>query len=181
MTPLIVSFFTPAYADHAAHMEASAKEFGLETDVRGIPDLGAWELNCGLKPQFILQMMGEHRGRPIVWLDADARVRHKPELFETLDCDFAAHWRCGAELLSGTMFFGRSQWATALVDAWISEQSRNPKEWDQRNLQAAIDRVDGLVIEILPSTYTRIFDDPKMGEPVIEHLQASRQLAMMAG
>jgi hypothetical protein len=44
MKPIIVSYYTvgTAYTDEAREMEATAHAFGLETDVRGVPNLGDW-------------------------------------------------------------------------------------------------------------------------------------------
>jgi hypothetical protein len=67
--------------------------------------------------------------------------------------------------------------ARRLLEAWHRQCVSHPDTWDQVNLADVIERgVDGLRVARLPSTYTRVFDDPKMGEPVLEHLQASRQL-----
>lgn len=176
--PIIVSYFTPPYTYEAMGLESTAKAFGLETDIQAVPDLGKWELNCGRKPEFIRSMMKAYPHRPIVWLDADARVSRQPVLFDSLTCDFAAHWRHGSELLSGTMYFGPTHGAQRLLDAWCEAQHYSPETWDQRTLQSVIEsgEVGGLDLVRLPSEYTRVFDDAKMGDAVIEHGQASRRL-----
>lgn len=181
MKPVVVSFYTAdtPYQQEAAELEASAREFGLFTDIRAVPNLGSWELNCGMKPAFIRDRMQDYPGRPVVWLDADARVRRKPELFATLDCDFAAHWRYGVELLSGTMYFGPTAAARKLAEAWFDAQMRTPKVWDQLTLQRVIDSgVPAVRIERWPPSYTAIFDAKLCpdDEQVIVHMQASRRL-----
>lgn len=181
MKPIIVCYYTLStpYEQESLGMEISAREFGLCTDVRGVPNLGDWTLNCGQKPAFIRDRMLDYEGRPVVWIDADARVRAPPVLFEHLpDVDFAAHWRNGTELLSGTIYFGPTPRAWALVQAWCESQQHTPDVWDQRTLQRVIesDAIKGLVTYNLPPEYTRVFDDATMGEPVIEHTQASRRL-----
>jgi hypothetical protein len=180
--PVIVSYWTrgTAYEAEAREMEETARTCGFATDVRGVPNLGDWTLNCGMKPAYIRDRMQDHPGRPIVWLDADARIRRYPQLFNELAVDFAAHWRHGAELLSGTLWFNATPRARALVEAWCEAQLREPGKWDQVVLQNVItSSVPGLVIQHLPSEYTCIFDGD-MGEPVIEHMQASRRLAKSA-
>jgi hypothetical protein len=177
MVPLIVSFFTPAYEAEAREMEATAREFGLDTDVRAVPSRGDWTLNCGMKPAFIRSMQLEYPDRPIVWLDADARVRRMPDLFTALDCDFAAHWRYASELLSGTLYLGPTPAAKALVSAWCEAQAKAPGEWDQKTLQRVIESGFPARIERLPAEYTAIFDAGMCDEPVVEHMQASRRLA----
>jgi hypothetical protein len=182
-TPVYVSFYTDAYREEAGALVDSLDRFGLEEDVRHVPDQGSWVRNCAMKSAFIFRMLVAHPGRPIVWLDADARVRQHPDVFNALDCDFAAHWRHGVELLSGTMYFGPTLAARMLVATWRAEQERTPDEWDQRVLQRVIesDHYPDLRVVTLPPQYTRVFDDPKMGVPVIEHMQASRRLAKAAG
>jgi hypothetical protein len=178
VTPLFVSFFTPSYAAEASGLIDTLALHRLPYDIRVVPDLGDWCANCAMKPAFIRDRMQEHWGRPIVWLDADARVRRHPDLFATLDCDFAAHWRHGAELLSGTMYFGPTAEARSLATVWADEQLRAPGVWDQQVLQRVLDNGFAVRVQRLPAEYTRVFDDDKMGSPVIEHLQASRRLAV---
>lgn len=177
LKPVFTSFYTDAYRDHAEGLIASLEAFGLEHDVRHLPSGGNWLTNVNHKAVFLLSMMARHPDRPIVWLDADARVRQAPKLFDTLSCDFACHYRHGVELLSGTMYFAPTAAAVQLLQAWHFKCAKHPERWDQVSLQDTIaDMGDALRVERLPATYTCVFDDPKMGPPVIEHLQASRQL-----
>lgn len=181
MLPVVVSYYTPAYHADAMEMQRTAREFGLFTDVRPVPDLGDWCHNCAMKPAFIRDRMLDYECRPIVWLDADARVRRRPLLFYDQPCDFAAHWRHGSELLSGTLYFGTTPRAWKLAALWCEEQRKTPGVWDQKVLQNVIESgaVEGLNVRKLPATYTAVFDDVKMGtedEWVISHHQASRRL-----
>lgn len=175
MTPLYVSFYTPDYAGEAAELVATLDAHGLEYVVTAMPSAGNWVANCGRKPYCIRSAMALYPGRPIIWLDADARVRQYPALFDGLDCDFAAHWRHGTELLSGTLYFNPTAAALSLVDAWIREQDRRRGEWDQRVLADVVAGMTGLKTLDLPWGYCRIFDGKEQGEPVIEHMQASRR------
>jgi hypothetical protein len=181
MSPVIVSFYTPAYEAEAREMERTARAFGFFTDVRAVPDLGDWCANCAQKPAFIRDRMRDYPGRPVVWLDADARVRKPPVLLCHLRCDFAAHWRYGVELLSGTMLFNPTPAAMALAERWCEAQQRAPGTWDQQTLQKVVEfgAVDGLKVHHLPPEYTAIFDARLCppDEVVIEHMQASRRLA----
>lgn len=180
MSPLFVSFFTPAYAAEAAGLVESLDAFGLPHDVRKLDSRGSWVANCACKPAFIREMRAEHPGRPIVWLDADARVKAPPVLFDTLaGFDFACHYRGGEELLSGTLFFGPTDTAYELLRAWEQECRFFPNEWDQKRLEIAVSRVPGLKAYTLPPTYVRIFDAQDMGDAedaVVIHRQASRRL-----
>lgn len=178
-SPIFCSFFTSEYEADACELLRSCRDFGLDADVRAVPNLGSWARNCGYKPQFIRERILDNPARGVAWVDADARVRQYPALFDSLDCDFAAHWVDGNQLASGTLYFGPTPRAMELVEAWCHEQARCPDELDQRTLQNAIERGDvpDLSIYRLPSGYCRIFDHPKMDEPIIEHMQASRRLA----
>jgi hypothetical protein len=183
MPPVIVSFYTvgTAYEAEAREMEETARTCGFATDVRGVPNLGSWVANCAMKPAYIRDRMQDHPGRPIVWLDADARIRRYPSLFNELAVDFACHFRHGAELLSGTLYFGPTAKARALVETWTEAQLRAPGAWDQKALQSVIEggAVEGLTIQHLPASYTAIFDGNMCPEDewVISHHQASRRLA----
>jgi len=181
MPPIFVSFWTPAYADEVAGLIESLRAFNLPHDVRPLPSRGTWEQNCGMKAAFLREMRAEHPGRSLVWLDADARVRQPPVLFETLDLldafDVAVHYRNGSELLSGTLFFNDTEAANELLRLWVTECQFFPHVWDQVCLSVAASRVAGLKTYLLPPQYCCVFDDPKMGPPVIEHRQASRTLA----
>ncbi len=197
MHPIYVSFFTTGsgYEQEARELVKTLDAFALPCDVIGIPGAvgqGAWHDNTRLKPAFLRTMLAKHAGRPVVWLDADARVRRYPELFERLGdeggqggCDFAAHWREDpnyphGELLSGTLYFSGSQRSIDLVHGWIRDCHANPTHWDQVCLDRAVTEATscaGLRIAKLPAPYTLIFDTmAHLGPPVIEHLQASRRL-----
>lgn len=174
MTPIYCSFYTPAYSAEAQELLLTLGEFNLPADVRSMPDAGSWVKNCGMKAGYVREMMREHPDRPVVWVDADGRVKSYPLLFDSLTCDFAAHWRHGVELLSGTLFFSGTEAATDLADDWIAECRRHPDVWDQKCLEAVVRQMPGLSCSRLPPQYTCVFDDPKMGPAVIEHLQRSR-------
>jgi hypothetical protein len=178
MRPVFVSFYTPAYTGEAAGLVASLELFGLPHDVALVPPLGNWTANCGHKPSFLLSMAEKWPGRPLVWLDADARVRQYPALFDSLDADFACHFKDGRELLSGTLYFAPTAPAAELLRRWEERCRTAPGEWDQRNLQAVVaEGVPGLRVAELPPQYVQIFDlMAHHGEPVILHRQASRKL-----
>lgn len=179
MTPLYVSYYTDAYESHARDLMATLREFGLDHRVVRLDSRGEWVRNCGLKPTFLREMRAKHPGRPLVWLDADARVRQYPALFDVLDCDVAFHRRHGSELLSGTLYFGATAAGSELIRAWCVEQAFFPTVWDQKTLNLCVGKVPTLRVESLPASYVQIFDaaDMKGDETVIEHLQASRQHA----
>src|SRR5262245_6296868 len=102
--PQFVTAFTPNYRAEAMELAETARQFGVHLQAVAILDSGDWCANCAQKPAVIRQVMQQHDG-PVVWLDADARVRQFPSLLFDLaetNCDVAFHRRHGVELLSGT-------------------------------------------------------------------------------
>jgi hypothetical protein len=178
--PLYVAYYTHAYAGEADELVDTLKAFDLPYEVRHVQDRGQWVLNCGLKPWFIAEMRRQYPNRPLVYLDADARVRQRPSLFDVLsDIDLGVHYR-RAELLSGTLYIGATEAATDLVDRWAKECRAHPSQWDQRVLQRLVDDDDELDVYSLPASYVRILDADDMGpidDAVIWHGQASRRLS----
>jgi hypothetical protein len=182
--PLFCSFFTPDYRQEAEELIATLDAHKLEHDVRPWPDAGDWARNCNQKATFLRNMMLEHEGRPLVWLDADARVVAPPVMFDSLTCDFAAHWLDWSdgrkELISSTLYFGPTPGAWDLLKSWMAASRDWPDVWDQKLLQELAERPRTLDVVRLPPAYTYIFDisrDRYPNEtPVIKQLQASRRL-----
>ena len=186
MGPVFVSYYTHDYAPYAGHLIGDL--VGLEIDHRVVPlkPWGDWYDHTRHKPRFLLQMMAEYRDRPIVWVDADARIRERPDLLWELDCDVAAHILRKApeqeELLSGTVYLGPTDAAWEVVFRWanICETDGNPYLWDQRALKQAMGESGrkGLFRE-LPPDLCYIFDRTHLwypnARPVIEHFQRSRK------
>ena len=180
---LYVSCYTKQYAEEAAGLIESLELFGLTHSVEEVPGKGNWSRNTKLKATYIRDKMTESPGVPIVWLDADARVRRDPVLFSTLNADMACYYRRDTELLSGTLFFSGSQAARSVVDQWIAANERRPGVFDQKNLQQVVEQNASnpeFRLERLPPAYC-LFDllvkhDKQITAPVIWHRQASRRL-----
>jgi len=186
LTPIYISFYTRGngYEAEAMELGRTLDHFGLPGDLVPLPPFSNWVEACGYKPVFIQRMREKHGKRPLVWLDADARVRQYPRLFldMPLGTDFAAHWKDKTdsepgELLSGTLYFAPTKAADELLADWARTCSARPREWDQHVLQNLVEGREGLKVQNLPPNYTQIFDlMAGAGEPVIEHMQASRRL-----
>lgn len=160
-------------------MAESLSRFGITAELVPVDSTGNWCRNCAHKAQVIRDAMLRNPGSAIVFIDADARFLQSPDLFATLDCDFACHFRHG-ELLSGTLYFAPNHQAWWLVQDWVKRCQADPDTWDQKHLQAAVEAMPTLIVQRLPASYCAVFDDSKMCEPedrVIEHQQASRRLA----
>jgi len=180
--PVIVSYYTKGigYESEVKHLKTTLRRFNLENDVVGIPDRGNWHENTFYKPHFIRRMMRKHHGRSIVFVDADAKIRMNPVLFNNLKCDFACHFHHPKkELLSGTLYFGNTKRAHSLVDKWIEENKLHPKtHMPQKNLRAVFNKEkNNIRWKALPVEYCMIYDSRFRYEvnPVIEHFQLSRR------
>jgi len=125
-------------------------------------------------------MMKKYPGRSIAYVDADAKMRMNPVLFNNYKCDFACYFHAQRkELLSGTLYFGNTQKARRLVNLWIKEDKLHPNTgMPQKNLRAVFDREKyNLKWKILPVEYCMIFDSRSryIVNPVVEHFQLSRR------
>jgi len=172
--PIITSFYSPDYTGLSQRMRKSVNLFGFETDIKAIDKQGTWVDTMYLRAQFVKDMLLKHK-RDIVWLDCDAVMYKYPELFDNFKGDFGVHYKGGAELLGGTMYFAYKPKTLELVDKWIELNKTIPKQQlTQVVLQKAVESWNGKLVK-LPAGYTLIYDlMAGEDEPVIEHYQASR-------
>ena len=185
--PVICAYATEntGYVTEAKELNDSLKKWGLERDIRIVPNLGSWQKNTQYKAHFLRDMLTKHVPRPIFYVDTDGRFRRYPDLLCNMDprINFACHWKktnhsgqaCAPKLISSGIFFRNNARVYKLIDDWIAENERNPNTWDQRTLDAVIDRNAPDVLD-LPPEYCAIFDASMAAEPVIEQMQASRRL-----
>jgi hypothetical protein len=166
------------YERHAAELVESALPFGVAVDLWQRPCSGSWVENCAQKADFVLCCL-EHYRQPIVYLDADARVRKSPQMLLNMppEVDIAFHRLDKVELISATMYFSGSDDCYDVVRDWKKRCVDQPHVWDQKHLDASVQAIQPNVCE-LPETYCRIFDRWKRmarEDIVIEQMQASRQ------
>lgn len=178
----VVTFYTlgTVYAALESEWADSLRRHGIEHFAAYAEDsCGEWERNTNLKPKVIFQAW-EELDCPIVWLDIDARLRARPDLFWELaesEVDFACHYlrrRHRGELLSGTLYFGQTERAGQLIRKWLGRSQAHSRAWDQRNLQDAVPQIEGLETRELPAEYCAI-DFMHVKHPVVFHHQLSRQ------
>jgi hypothetical protein len=188
--PLYVSFYTigNGYEAEAEELVRTLDAHRLPHCVRGVTLEGStWRSATQYKAEFVREMQKAHPDRPIVWLDADARVKSRPRLFDCLDCHFAAHWYRHKELLSSTLYFAPGEAARKLVEKWVAKNLERPNMRcaDQRNLQHVAERQKGLRVVNLPAEYAWIDGGRAVDmsartygrrHPVIVQEQASRRL-----
>ncbi|MEL6498196.1 MAG: class I SAM-dependent methyltransferase [Planctomycetota bacterium] len=177
--PAVVSYYTVGtpYADEVKGLLGSCAKLGLDHHVRGVESAGSWEANCAMKARFIRDEL-DRLDRPVLWVDADAVIRRPPVLLSGGEPDFAVHKFRGWQFASGTVYFNRTPLARRVVDRWVELCEARPEIWDQIHLDSAWESVAArypLRTQWLPAGYTKIFDADAVGEPVIEHFQASRR------
>jgi hypothetical protein len=193
---LVVSFYTPNYAEHAARLKASLIAHDLPHWVEAVGTLDGdipsqpverWAWVCSRKAAFVGRALRSYSG-PVLWLDADAEVR-RPLDWDWLaseewwDVDFAIYRQPAArpklQFRSGTAFFNQTAGAHALVRRWEERCAEDRARWDQESLYLAWQDLHDVVDAFwLPMTYCQRFDEPrplKVDHPHIVHHQASRK------
>ena len=168
------------YEIELRRLVASLDALGLEHHTEIKPDLGSWEANTRQTGPFVLDCLNR-LGRPFVCLDADAYVHRRPILLEGLaggDTDIAAHYRAGHELLNGTLLVKPTPLGRKTIELYADMSRRIATTNEQQLLAQAIEQVRPALFR-LPAAYCWIHDimaqDLAGQDPVIEHLQASRE------
>jgi len=133
--PLIVSYYTPgtAYETHAMALARDASRLGLPARIEPLPARGSWVENCAQKAGFIRKLHRELQ-RPLLWLDADARLRRRLTPLADISADLAVARRQGWEFYTGQIYFGAGPVAGRLLDIWCDYCIRFPQIWDQVSL-----------------------------------------------
>ena len=194
----IITFYTPEYEEQAMELVETCKQFDLKIKTYFKPSRGSWVHNCTMKAEVIEQALDECQNG-VLWVDADARFRNKPNLFDNLNnYDFGCYWipnvwnqprnthlkpwSLGNEALAGgTLYFNNTSISKELISAWKKESQANPTRWEQQSLQKVWEEFDnkGLRTYNFPQSYCKVFDCKwfEVEQPVIvEHMQASRIL-----
>lgn len=173
-----VSFFTDKYLKVALRLKESLIRHDIDHVVEPVDCRGGWVENCAMKAGFILRYW-RSSDKPVVWIDADAVVNEHPSIFEHINADIGVHFRNDKrhknELLSGTLFFNKTEGAGRILEAWAEKCKATSNEWDQRILQEVLQEMENISIYKLPSSYTKIYDTMG-GVAVIEHFQRSREV-----
>ncbi len=140
--PLVVSFYTddPYYSNEVLGLKRTCQQFDMEYDIECLPSSGSWTANCAMKGPFLKRKMQQHN-RPLLWLDADALVLQKPEMFDGFLYEFAAYWHKNVELISATLYFAPTVVSKTLLSMWAKLCEDDPGTWDQKSLQKAWERM----------------------------------------
>ncbi len=183
---LYFSYYTrnTIYEEEVKRLQSSLDKFDLKYELLPINSLGNWQENTRIKPVLILSMLKKYPQHKLVYLDADAEIVKRPDLFETIENDIGLHqldwskyklkrYRNCKEILSGTLFFNNSENCKNIVKSWINYSNKNRNVWDQRSLAAIV----GNNFYNLPAAYCKIFDTmQEVADPVIIHYQTSRKV-----
>lgn len=171
----------PIYAECGKQLARSLEKTGTKPYfIEKVPGT-SWSFGqaCAYKPGFIakcMTMFPDHDR--FVYLDSDSVVTSYPGYFEQIphNCDVAAHFRGGKELLSGTLYFRRSIVVIDILMEWSRRCYDDLRTWEQRHLQRLLEGNDLIRVHHLPPEYCQIFDlmAGHGGEPVIKQMQASR-------
>jgi hypothetical protein len=180
---IIITFYTKntAYEQIVKKLIADCEKYNLPIDAVEKENLNDWNANTRYKSEVCLCALNEYFC-DIIWLDADAEINQKPELFYQLeardDFDICVHflktWYNPNELLSGTMYLKNTPNTKKLMYLW-NEKCKNDKSTDQTILQSVL--FPELRILPLPKEYIKIANyESEQGEmdAVIYHTQASR-------
>jgi hypothetical protein len=141
-----------------------------------------WLAAVRFKPIFLLEMRRQLRG-PLLYVDVDAVVHRDPwPYLRGYRGDVAVSGHRGEAIISGTLLLNDTEGAIDFLKSWIAEQEKQPKAWDQHTLEAVVlagqrDPSPKMRIQYLPPEMCRVFNRAYSlpVEPIIEHLQASRE------
>lgn len=171
----IIAYYTPNYTDVVVPLTESAAKFKLDLELTQYEERGTWEENCGIKPEFIYEMMNTHKC-DLFYTDADSEFLSKPDFSEFKDetrmlvgCEqiHPPKW----EIMSGTMFIPYNDMTLTIVKGWMKHCQNNPMEWDQIMLAELLNKLTEENWDRLDKKYLGIDTD----DCVIKHHQASRE------
>jgi hypothetical protein len=183
---LIVSFYTPDYAECADRLRTSCDAMGERYWIEEVDDVGSWVKNCARKGPFVSRAL-EAASEPVLWVDADAELCRPLEDLRALMTGYSfGIWkddRMRSEksyFRSGTAYFGQTEVAHRIARDWARHCEAEPTTWDQALLVRAWDAFKPPGVRWLPVTFCETINregQPNSGteHPHILHHQASRQ------
>ncbi len=200
--PMIIGYATEGsqYVAHAEEMARTAAFFGFDVRIEKTKDTGSWAGNTYQKAGVILEAL-ERFNRPVVYLDADARIRRYPSFLDAQMADlsfvrinwanYGGHSRKDEELLTGAIGAKPTKAVKAFLRKWDEALREEAAGHSPKNLpweQVVLDRLvsegaaKGIKLGSIPNEYCWISNFMQETErPVIEQLQASRQLKGIMG
>lgn len=176
----VIAYYTDddIYSPHARLLQQSLDHFNITYDIESI-ETTSWLAATAFKPAFILRKLESHK-EPLLYIDIDAIVHADiRNILSAIDDDIAVHYTPENELLSGVIYLRPTDNTFQLLRLWCQAMEAEPGSWDQRVLQKILTANPQITVHPLPAEFVFIFDtfkDRYPGlQPVIEHLQASRE------
>ena len=166
-------------------MKASADRFALAVHLEEVAPSNWLEI-VRSKVEFLTRMRRELQG-PLLYVDVDAFFHADPWLaLDDIKADVAFALLLDNKARSGTIYLADTQGARNFLEDWQGRLHKAPEAWDQHPLNdiaqdSAAGKDIGYCWRNLPAGLCYIFDkaDRTAGigvTPVIEHLQASREM-----
>jgi hypothetical protein len=176
----VIAYYTDdsIYSQHACLLQKSLDNFSIAHDIESI-ETTDWLTATAFKPAFILEKLESNR-EPLLYIDIDTVIHADiRDTLSAIDEDIAIHITPENELLSGVIYLQPTEHTFQLLRLWRQAMVAEPGAWDQRVLQKILAANPQITIHQLPAEFVFIFDTfkeryPEM-QPVIEHLQASRE------
>lgn len=175
------AFYTPNYLPQLLSLKASLEAHGINHYFKRYERAETWEATTRLKAVFVKHCLEKFSDRDILYVDADAVLRKKPEFIDTVTTDLSMlfHPVKGRRhpmmrISLGTFFIRNTPGGRKFADLWTQQEALAKRTTcDDDMIIAVFDKLTGVTITVLPQTYYKVFDQP--GEdPVFEHFQASR-------
>ncbi len=193
---VVVSFFTKGfYMREAFELMRTCQLLRVSFYMEQVDETGDWMKNDNYKPVFLARMSNQFSTKPIVWLDADSRIRQYPTKFEGLGPVVAYH-HFKERPCAAVIYLGAGHRRTLFLNEWASLLAKDPLGVklpmtladvgapEQYYFEEAVIQ-QGVAWEELPATYcwlwpfaldhqTSLNNTPVMDIPVIEQMQANR-------
>jgi hypothetical protein len=154
LMPTIISFFTQdwEYPNHAKRLIKECKMLNLDFLIKERESAGGYLQNTCMKPFFILECLKELK-RPVLWVDIDASIYHRPIIFENLSKDMAARPKApqiARKWHVGTLWFNYTPKAINFLEKWCQLSNELSDEYALQKLWETNPDIDYLE---LPSEY----------------------------
>ena len=114
---IVVSSYTKGtpYKSEADRLQETLEKHEVPYCITALEDLGSWRENCRATNHVIMDGFARFPDKDIVWLDADARVRKYPVLFDNYMYDIGLYfpeWPPGSgkmQCRTGTMYLKNTE------------------------------------------------------------------------
>lgn len=134
--PTIVSFYTKTweYEKYSHLMKMDCNRLNLAYNIKEVTKNDIWFNLTRIKPLVLKEILAEER-RPILWIDVDGSLYHKPDFFK-LPAQYDLMMKRKPLTHSrvwhvGTMFFNYNDRVLKFIDRWIEYTEMYPDASDE--------------------------------------------------